>query len=43
MRTRIATSTDLAAIRNLLAHAPRQQVHIGSEDIEPAIDRKSVV
>lgn len=38
MRTRIATSTDLAAIRNLLAHAPRQQVHISSEDIEPAIE-----
>ncbi|MFN3978958.1 MAG: GNAT family N-acetyltransferase [Caldilinea sp.] len=39
MRTRIATSADLAAIHNLLAHASRQQMHIGGEDIEPAIER----
>lgn len=38
MRTRIATSADLAAIHNLLAHASRQQMHIGGEDIEPAIE-----
>lgn len=37
-RVRLATVTDVDAIRSLIEHAPRQQMHIGSEDIESAVE-----
>ena len=38
MYIRIASSADIVAIHGLLKHAPRQQMHIGSEDIESAVE-----